>query len=158
MAAFNAILPPTWSHNNPVDIIGDAGAELYAKAVDIAAKDPNTDGMLVILTPQAMTDATATAEQLKPYAQAGGQTDHRQLDGGRTRSRRARTSSTPRNIPTFKYPDRAARAFCYMWRYSENLRALYETPARGRIGRRRHCPPRKADSHCRPSRKAGAPF
>ena len=68
MAAFNAILPPTWSHNNPVDIIGDAKPELYAKAVEIAAKDPNTDGLLVILTPQAMTDPTATAECLKPYA------------------------------------------------------------------------------------------
>ena len=72
MAAFNQILPPTWSHNNPVDIIGDAGAELYAKAVDLAAKDPNTDGLLVILTPQAMTDATATAEQLKPCAKVEG--------------------------------------------------------------------------------------
>ena len=51
MAAFNQILPPTWSHNNPVDIIGDAGPELYARAVEIAAKDPNIDGLLVILTP-----------------------------------------------------------------------------------------------------------
>jgi len=72
MAAFNQILHPAWSHNNPVDIIGDAGPELYAKAVDIAAKDPNTDGLLVILTPQAMTDATATAEQLKTYARLEG--------------------------------------------------------------------------------------
>src|SRR5208283_4051982 len=42
MAAFNAILPPTWSHNNPADIIGDAKPELYGKSVEIAAKDPNT--------------------------------------------------------------------------------------------------------------------
>ena len=51
--ATTQFLPPTWSHNNPVDIIGDAEPELYAKAVEIAAKDPNTDGLLVILTPQA---------------------------------------------------------------------------------------------------------
>ncbi len=56
MEAYNAVLPPTWSHNNPVDIIGDASPERYAKALEIAAKDPNSDGMLVILTPQAMTD------------------------------------------------------------------------------------------------------
>ncbi len=128
MTAFNEILPPTWSHNNPVDIIGDAGPELYAKAVDIAVKDPNTDGVLVILTPQAMTNAAATAEQLKPYAQVEGKPvlaswmGAGQVEAGEDILNAAK-------IPTFKYPDRAARAFCYMWGYSENLRALYETPA-----------------------------
>jgi len=127
LAAYNAILPPAWSHNNPVDIIGDASPALYAKAVDIAAKDPKTDGLLVILTPQAMTDATATAEQLKPYAK---------LDGkpllaswmGADEVIAGEDILNAANVPTFKYPDRAARAFCYMWRYTENLRALYETP------------------------------
>src|SRR3974390_3903671 len=49
MEAFNAVLPPTWSHNNPVDIIGDASPERYAKALEIAAKDPHSDGMLVVI-------------------------------------------------------------------------------------------------------------
>jgi acetyltransferase len=128
MTALNQILPPTWSHNNPVDIIGDAGPELYAKAVDITAKDPNTDGLLVILTPQAMTDSTATAEELKPFAHIEGKPiiaswmGVGQVEAGENILNAA-------NIPTFKYPDRAARAFYYMWRYSENLRALYETPS-----------------------------
>jgi acetyltransferase len=127
MEELNKILPPTWSHNNPVDVIGDAKPELYAKAVEIAAKDPNTDGLLVILTPQAMTDATATAECLKPYAHLDGKPiiaswmGADQVEAGEEILNEAK-------IPTFKYPDRAARAFCYMWRYSENLRALYETP------------------------------
>jgi acetyltransferase len=140
MTSLNQILPPTWSHNNPVDIIGDAGPELYAKAVDITAKDPNTDGLLVILTPQAMTDPTATAEELKPFAHIEGKPilaswmGVGQVEAGETILNDAK-------IPTFKYPDRAARAFYYMWRYSENLRALYETPAssdessRGQIDR-----------------------
>ena len=72
MAEYNAVLPATWSHNNPVDIIGDASPERYAKALEIAAKDPNSDGMLVILTPQAMTDPTRIAEQLKPLAKQEG--------------------------------------------------------------------------------------
>src|SRR5215468_2590527 len=55
-AALNDLLPAAWSHNNPIDILGDAGPERYAKAVQIAAADPNSDGLLVILTPQAMTD------------------------------------------------------------------------------------------------------
>jgi len=128
MEAFNLILPPTWSHNNPVDIIGDAKPELYAKAVEIAAKDPNTDGLLVILTPQAMTDPVATAEQLKPFAHIEGKPIIASWMGA-GQVEKGEDILNAANIPTFKYPDRAARAFYYMWRYSENLRALYETPA-----------------------------
>jgi acetyltransferase len=127
MAALNQILPPTWSHNNPVDIIGDAGPELYAKAVKLAAEDPNTDGLLVILTPQAMTDATATAEQLKPFAHLEGKPILASWMGA-DEVAAGEDILNAANVPTFKYPDRAARAFCYMWRYTENLRALYETP------------------------------
>ncbi|HRT59291.1 MAG TPA: CoA-binding protein, partial [Candidatus Paceibacterota bacterium] len=70
--ALNSFLPAAWSHNTPVDVLGDAGADRYAKAVEVAAKDPNSDGMLVILTPQAMTDPEKTAEALKPYAKVPG--------------------------------------------------------------------------------------
>ena len=128
MAAFNAILPPTWSHNNPVDIIGDAKPELYAKSLEIAAKDPNTDGILVILTPQAMTDPTATAECLKPYAYIPNKPVLASWMGADIVAK-GEDILNAANIPTFKYPDRAAKAFYYMWRYSENLRQLYETPA-----------------------------
>ena len=128
MAAFNAILPPTWSHNNPVDIIGDAKPELYAKSLEIAAKDPNTDGILVILTPQAMTDPTATAECLKPYAQIPNKPVLASWMGADIVAK-GEDILNAANIPTFKYPDRAAKSFYYMWRYSENLRQLYETPA-----------------------------
>jgi acetyltransferase len=127
MEAFNKILPPTWSHNNPVDIIGDAKPELYAQAVDIAAKDPNTNGLLVILTPQAMTDPTATAEELKPFAHIEGKPIIASWMGA-GQVEKGEDILNAANIPTFKYPDRAAKAFYYMWRYSENLRALYETP------------------------------
>lgn len=128
MEAFNKILPPTWSHNNPVDIIGDAKPELYAKALEIAAKDPNTDGMLVILTPQAMTDPTATAECLKPYAHIPNKPVIASWMGADIVAK-GEDILNAAQIPTFKYPDRAARSFYYMWRYSENLRSLYETPS-----------------------------
>ena len=140
MAAFNKILPPTWSHNNPVDIIGDAKPELYAKSLEIAAKDPNTDGILVILTPQAMTDPTATAECLKPYAHIPNKPVIASWMGADIVAK-GEDILNAANIPTFKYPDRAAKSFYYMWRYSENLRELYETPAmapedeRGEINR-----------------------
>jgi acetyltransferase len=128
MEAFNKILPSTWSHNNPVDIIGDAKPELYARSLEIAAKDPNTDGMLVILTPQAMTDPTATAECLKNYAQIPNKPVIASWMGADIVAK-GEDILNAANIPTFKYPDRAAKAFYYMWSYSENLRQLYETPA-----------------------------
>ncbi len=127
MAAYNAVLPPTWSHNNPVDIIGDASPERYAKALEIAAKDPNSDGMLVILTPQAMTDPTRIAEELKPLAKQEGKPLLASWMGG-VDVAAGEAILNRANIPTFPYPDTAARAFNYMWQYADNLKALYQTP------------------------------
>jgi acetyltransferase len=127
MAAFNQLLPPAWSHNNPVDILGDASAERYAKALEIAAKDPNSDGMLIILTPQAMTDPTRIAEQVAPYSSALGKPILASWMGGAEVERGEQILSHA-NIPTFPYPDTAARMFDYMAHYAENLHSLYETP------------------------------
>jgi acetyltransferase len=128
MEAYNAVLPATWSHNNPVDIIGDASPERYAKALEIAAKDPGSDGMLVILTPQAMTDPTRIAEQLKPLAKQEGKPLLASWMGGVDVAAGEEILNRA-NIPTFPYPDTAARVFNYMWQYADNLKALYETPA-----------------------------
>ncbi|MBI5033532.1 MAG: bifunctional acetate--CoA ligase family protein/GNAT family N-acetyltransferase [Chloroflexi bacterium] len=127
MKKLNEILPPQWSHNNPIDILGDASPERYAKSLEIAAQDTNADGMLVILTPQAMTDPTETAEQLKKYAQSTGKPFFTSWMGGADVA--AGTAILNRaKIPAFGYPDEAARMFNYMWRYTDNLRGLYETP------------------------------
>ena len=86
--AFSELLPPHWSRNNPVDILGDASAERYARAVDIVARDPNNDGVLVILTPQAMTECTETAKQLKPFGRLEGKPILASWMGGRSDRRR----------------------------------------------------------------------
>src|SRR5215472_16309666 len=128
VGALNAVLPAPWSHNNPVDILGDAGPERYADAVEIMAKDPNNDGLLVILTPQAMTDATGMAAELQKFARL----ERKPVLASWMGAEKVEAGEQILNnasIPTFKYPDRAARAYSYMWRYSYNLRALYETPA-----------------------------
>ncbi len=127
--ALNQFLPPHWSRNNPIDILGDAAPERYAKAVEIVAKDLNNDGLLVILTPQAMTDPTRTAEVLKPFAksQPGKPILASWMGGTDVAAGEAILSRA--GIPTFPYPDTAARAFDYMWRFSYNLRGIYETPA-----------------------------
>jgi acetyltransferase len=127
MQALNELLPGPWSHGNPIDILGDASPERYAKALEIAAEDPNSDGLLVILTPQAMTDPTQTAEHLRPYAHI---TDKPVLASwmGGSEVAEGEQILNHADIPTFPYPDTATRLFNYMWRYTYNLRGLYETP------------------------------
>ena len=127
LEALDKILPAPWSHNNPIDILGDADPQRYAQALEIAAKDENSDGLLVILTPQAMTDPAQTAEQLKPYAKIHGKPVLASWMGGKD-VLEGEAILNRMNIPTFGYPDTAARMFNYMWRYTYNLRGLYETP------------------------------
>jgi acetyltransferase len=123
----NKILPAAWSHNNPIDVLGDAGAETYAKTLEIAGRDPNSDGLLVILTPQAMTDCTGTAEKLKAFGHIEGKPVLASWMGGQDVAE-GESVLNKAGIPTFPYPDTAARVFSQMWKYADNLRALYETP------------------------------
>jgi acetyltransferase len=127
MEALNAVLPPVWSHGNPIDIIGDAPPERYAKALEVAAADPETDGLLVILTPQAMTDPTATAKALVEHAHIEGKPVLASWMGGADVEEGASILRAA-GIPTFAYPDTACVLFNHLWRYADSLRALYETP------------------------------
>ena len=127
MDELNKLLPPHWSHNNPIDVLGDALPDRYAKVVEVAVHDPNIDGLLAITCPQGMAQPTMTAENLKPYAHSTGKPLLASWMGGAEVA--AGTDILNRaGIPTFQFPDTAARVFCYMWRYSYVLRGLYETP------------------------------
>lgn len=126
----NKFLPPHWSHSNPIDILGDAEPQRYAKTLEVAANDPKSDGLLVILTPQAMTDPTGTALELKRFAKIKGKPVLASWMGGDEVAAGAEILNQA-NIPTFPFPDTAARLFNYMWRYSYNLRGIYETPVLG---------------------------
>lgn len=128
MTALNELLPPHWSHNNPIDILGDADADRYAKALDIAARDKNSDGLLVILTPQGMTHPTAIARQLEKYAKTYDKPILASWMGG-TETAEGSDLLSRAGIPCFSYPDTAARLFQHMWRYEYRLRGLYETPS-----------------------------
>ncbi len=126
--SLNRILPPPWSHNNPIDVLGDASPDRYGKALEVVAKDPNTDGLLVILTPQAMTDPTLTAEKVKAQSAIVGKPVLASWMGG-DEVAAGESMLHSAGIPVFPYPDTAARAFNRLWRYNQNLRSLYETPA-----------------------------
>ena len=121
------LLPPYWSHGNPVDILGSVLTDTYTKVVDIVAHDPNVDGLLMILCPQGMSEPTQTAERLKPYAQTTGKPVLASWMGGAEMTAGIEILHCA-GIPTFPFPDTAAKVFNYMWRYSYNLRGLYETP------------------------------
>lgn len=127
MEALSDFLPAPWSHGNPVDVLGDADPERYAKTLETAAGDPQSDGLLVILTPQDMTDPTATAERLVPYAQSTRKPVLASWMGGPAVAA-GDSILNGAGIPTFDYPDAAAHAFTNMWKYTYNLRSIYETP------------------------------
>jgi acetyltransferase len=122
----NEFLPAHWSHNNPIDVLADTDSERYARALEIASQDPNSDGLLAILVPKAMADPLQVAEHMKPYAKSGKPVLASWMGGNSVAAGEAVLNSA--GIPTFPYPDTAARAFTYMWRYTYNLRGLYETP------------------------------
>ena len=68
----DGFLSAHWSHSNPVDVLADADAERFVKAVDIASKDPASDGLLAIIAPQGLANPKQVAERMKPLAHSTG--------------------------------------------------------------------------------------
>jgi acetyltransferase len=127
MDQLNQTLPAHWSHNNPVDVLGDALPDRFAKVLEIVAADANNDGLLAVLCPQGMSHPTITAERLVPLAKGLGKPVLACWMGGSEMTAGIEILNQA-GIPTFAYPDAAARIFYYMWRYSYLVRGLYETP------------------------------
>jgi acetyltransferase len=127
MTALNSLLPPFWSHANPIDLLGDATPERYRQVVAICAKDPGIQGLLILLTPQAMTDPTETARQLASFAHLGNKPVLASWMGGAA-IRPGCALLNEAGIPTFDSPERAIRAFLHMVQYRRNQELLYETP------------------------------
>jgi acetyltransferase len=127
MQKLNEFLPPFWSHNNPVDVLGDAPPERYAKAIDVVAADPNVDAVFVILTPQAMTDSTGTARAVAEIAKKHKKPILGAWMGGRTVAEGMQILSE-NNIPCYTTPEKAVRAFMHLVSYARNLSLLHETP------------------------------
>ncbi len=132
IAQLDAFLPPHWSRQNPVDILGDADAERYRRAVSLAAADPASDGLLVILTPQGTVDPAVVATQIAA-TQIAAETGHRNrpiiaswMGGAEVEPAAAILNGA--QIPVYAWPDAAGRVFDLMWRYGANIKALYETP------------------------------
>lgn len=123
----DSFLSAHWSHANPVDVLADADAERFVKAVEVVSKDPASDGLLAIIAPQGLANPTAVAERMRQMAHSSGKPLIASWMGGDDVEPGTHLLNAA-GIPTFSYPDTAARAFTYMWRYTYNLRGLYETP------------------------------
>src|SRR5579862_623090 len=126
--ALSEFLSPHWSHGNPLDILGDADANAYIRACRTAIEAPETDGLLAVLAPQGMTDPSRVADGMKVFARGTGKPVLASWMGGKLVAEGTEILNRA-GIPTFSYPDTAARVFSYMWRYTDNLRGIYETPS-----------------------------
>ncbi|MCB1772519.1 MAG: bifunctional acetate--CoA ligase family protein/GNAT family N-acetyltransferase, partial [Gammaproteobacteria bacterium] len=121
------VLPAHWSHSDPVDILGDADSERYRAATSIVLNDNNVDGLLVLLTPQAMTDPTACAEGVIAAAREGSKPvlacwmGEKLVSDGRQRFAEA-------GIPQFTSPEAGVDAFGYLACYRRNQKALLQAP------------------------------
>ncbi|MDG3007470.1 bifunctional acetate--CoA ligase family protein/GNAT family N-acetyltransferase [Paludisphaera mucosa] len=127
--ALDLFLPEGWSRENPVDVLSDADAERFGKAVEVLAGDDAVDGLLTILTPQAVTDPTAVAGRLRKHAKVFGKPVLACWMGGES-IEPGTALLNEAGVPTYPHPDAAARVFALMWRSSYNLQGLYETPTR----------------------------
>jgi acetyltransferase len=123
----NALLPAHWSHRNPVDVLGDAQPDRLGKALQLVVADSNVDGVLVVLTPQAMTDPIGSAIRVADIAATTREPILAAWMGGRI-VEPGRQILNQAGIPTYDSPDRAVRAFTYLVSYRRNRETLYETP------------------------------
>ncbi len=125
--ALDEFLPPFWSRNNPIDILGDATADRFGHALSVCVNAENLDGVLVILAPQAITDPLPVAKMLASAVSGKGYPVFACWMGGKS-IEKAIAVLNEAGIPTYNTPERAVRAFLYMVEYTANLEMLLEVP------------------------------
>lgn len=121
------ILPPAWSKGNPIDILGDAPAELYREAIKTCLDDDNVDAVLAILTPQSMTNPARVAAEIVALSEKKKKTVLASFMGAADVAE-GRAILEKGGIPVFDAPENAVRSFMYMCNYARNRELLYETP------------------------------
>ena len=132
VASLDKVLPPNWSHGNPVDISGDADAARYISALDALLEDANSDAVLVMNVETAVAPAEGIAEAVA--RRVGDFRAKRSVVAPLVLAAWAgtdeRTSATfeAAGIPHFPTEDDAVRAFMYLVRYREASLALSATP------------------------------
>ncbi|WP_033069607.1 bifunctional acetate--CoA ligase family protein/GNAT family N-acetyltransferase [Thalassospira australica] len=127
ITALDSVLPPTWSHANPVDIIGDAPGERYAKTIDAVLKDKNIDSLLVMHAPTAITDPVEVAQGVIDTIKGSKKNILTNWVGEATVAE-ARNMFYAAGIPTYRTPENAVAAFQHMVNFRKLQELLMETP------------------------------
>lgn len=127
LQSLNLLLPPYWSRGNPVDVLGDASPERITEATKHVLDDKNVDAVLIILTPQAMTEPTETARQIAKLSETHTKPIMAAWLGGQS-VKEGRSILNTAGIAAYQTPDQAIRAFMTLVDYARNLKALFETP------------------------------
>lgn len=120
-------LPAFWSRGNPIDILGDASPERFRRVLEVCSESKNIDGVLVILAPQALANPVAVAEALASAMKGRRYPVFTCWMGGKSIGRAVEILNES-GIPTYETPERAVRAFLYMYDYSKNLETAREIP------------------------------
>lgn len=128
LAALDKTLPAFWSGANPIDILGDAAPRDYGAAVKATLQDPDLDGILVMLTPQAMTDATEAARAVVGAIPKGSKKPVLACWMGETAVADGRRYLSGNGVPDFTTPEHAVEAFSYLAQYDRNQKLSLETP------------------------------
>lgn len=131
VAKLNAVLPATWSHANPIDIIGDADAVRYANAVEVMLQDPDSDALLVSYCPTSIGSSVDAARGLVDVIQKPGAPKKNVFACwmGQASVEEGRAALAAAKVPDFETPERAVRAFMYLVRYWQSQELLLETPS-----------------------------
>ena len=132
MARLNSVLPHTWSHNNPVDIIGDAPPERYTHALNALLEDKGVDAILILNCPTAVSSSTEAARAVVDTLKASGSkaTSRGVFTSwlGMDYASEARKMFAENRIPTYETPAEAVRGFMQLVRYRRSQDMLMETP------------------------------
>ena len=112
-------LPPVASVYNPVDVIGDARADRYRVAIEALLRDPNVSALLVILTPQVITEPEETAKVIVELSRRYPSKPILAVFIGGERVEKAVRILVENNIPIYDMPERAVAAILGLTEYSE---------------------------------------
>ncbi|WP_089138216.1 bifunctional acetate--CoA ligase family protein/GNAT family N-acetyltransferase [Vibrio rumoiensis] len=128
----NQILPPSWSHSNPIDLVGDADSSRYSEAMNILLDSDAIDAILVMHSPSAISHPTQTAqaviETVKKHKKSRRFNILTNWSGEMT-AREARSLFTRAGIPTYRTPEGAVGAYMHLVEYRRNQKQLMETPS-----------------------------
>jgi acetyltransferase len=128
----NSVLPPTWSHANPVDLVGDAGAERYANAVKILLQDPDVDALLVAYCPTMIVSSLEAAKGLLAALSQADAASKKNVFAcwiGTANVSEGRAHLVAAQVPDYETPERAVRAFMHLVRHRQSQDLLIETPS-----------------------------